>query len=127
MSIRVPAPSPSPGLLAPVSSSSSMMMQGFQLTKVHCRVHPSVLLTMLDSHGRLRESNEFAIGTLLGTVTSEGGTKGSGDVVVEIVDCFANPYHWDRTTTALTIQKEQHEWMLKLREKINPKLSVVGW
>lgn len=82
---------------------------------------------MLDAHGRLKEPNEFAIGTLLGIVSSDGGSKVSGTVVVEIVDCFANPHHFDKNTKALTIQKEQHEWMLKLRKKINPKLSVVGW
>lgn len=82
---------------------------------------------MLDAHSRLSEVNGFAIGTLLGTVTADGSSKSPGGVIVEVVDCFANPFHWDRTTTALTIQKDPHEWMLKLREKINPKLSVVGW
>lgn len=95
---------------------------GFNMSKIRCRVHPSVVLTMLDAHSRLRDSADFAIGTLLGYVS----TDASGSIV-DVLDCFANPYHWDCTSSALTIQKETHEWMLKLKEKINPKLGVVGW
>lgn len=65
----------------------------------------------------------MAIGTLLGSVSSEGALKGAGMVIVEVADSFVDLYHAED----LRIQKDQHEWMIKLREKINPKLQVVGW
>lgn len=107
-------------VVAPAASPTA----GFDLSAMKCRVHPSVILTMLDAHTRLEDANTFAIGTLLGTTSTEG--KGAV-VLVDVVDCFANTYTWDSETCACTIQREPHEWMLKLKEKINPKLSVVGW
>jgi translation initiation factor 3 subunit F len=96
--------------------------KGFNVIRTRCKIHPSVILSMLDAHGRLKENEDFAIGTFLGYVTVD-----STGVLVDVVDCFINPYQWDSHSSSLNIQKESHDWMLKLKEKLNPRLTVVGW
>ncbi|XP_061385335.1 uncharacterized protein LOC133320757 [Danaus plexippus] len=118
--------SPAVTLLSP-EAISNVPFNGFEISRVRCQIHPSVIISMLNAHNRLSELYGFAIGTLLGSVSIDPNNINNNGVIVDIADCFANPFHYDSASNSLNIQREPHEWMLRLREKINPKLVVVGW
>lgn len=85
------------------------------------RVHPVVILTILDAYLRREEGQMNVIGTLLGTV-SEGN-------VVEITDCFVDR-HSLTDEGLLQIIKDHHETMYELKQQVGSsgaKDVVVGW
>ncbi|CBZ54091.1 putative eukaryotic translation initiation factor 3 subunit 5 [Neospora caninum Liverpool] len=85
------------------------------------RVHPVVVLTILDAYLRREEGQMNVIGTLLGTV-SEGN-------VVDISDCFVDR-HSLTDEGLLQIIKDHHETMYELKQQVSgsgAKDIVVGW
>eukprot|EP00743_Colponemidia_sp_Colp-15_P000816 GILK01000901.1.p1 GENE.GILK01000901.1~~GILK01000901.1.p1 ORF type:complete len:311 (+),score=44.01 GILK01000901.1:47-934(+) len=84
---------------------------------INCRVHPVVILTILDNYIRRNDGQDRVIGTLLGVVT-EGN-------VVEIRNCFPVP-HLEKGDEVL-VDQEFHRTTYQLHQKVNPKEVVVGW
>jgi hypothetical protein len=83
-----------------------------------CRVHPSVVFTILDAFVRRPESATRAIGTLLGYV-AEGN-------ILQVTDAFT-VVHQDNDNFGVLMDQEYHRQMVKLRQKVAPKEQVVGW
>eukprot|EP00658_Telonema_sp_P-2_P004036 TRINITY_DN11511_c0_g2_i13.p1 TRINITY_DN11511_c0_g2~~TRINITY_DN11511_c0_g2_i13.p1 ORF type:complete len:315 (+),score=99.59 TRINITY_DN11511_c0_g2_i13:88-1032(+) len=81
-----------------------------------CKVHPSVIFTILDHHSRRKEGQDRVIGTLLGTKT---------DGVVEIQNCFPVPHteHEDQ----VAVDMEFHHNMYKLHQQVNKREEIIGW
>ncbi|KAH8741732.1 eIF3-p47 with JAB/PAD domain [Cryptosporidium ryanae] len=83
-----------------------------------CRVNPLVILSILDSHLRRQSGHQHVIGTLLGYV-NEGGN-------IIVSDSFVDR-HLYTEDGMLSIMIDTHETMFGLKQKISPKLQVVGW
>lgn len=83
-----------------------------------CRVHPVVVVKVLDAWGRRPESEHRTIGTLLGWI-SEGS-------IVDITDCFA-VNHKDTPDEGVKTDQDYHKNMVSLRQKASPREVVVGW
>eukprot|EP00656_Telonema_subtile_P034363 TRINITY_DN38460_c0_g1_i1.p1 TRINITY_DN38460_c0_g1~~TRINITY_DN38460_c0_g1_i1.p1 ORF type:complete len:296 (-),score=87.26 TRINITY_DN38460_c0_g1_i1:59-946(-) len=82
----------------------------------HCKVHPSVVFTILDHHSRRKEGQERVIGTLLGS---------NVDGVIEIQNCFPVPHNENEEQVA--VDMEFHHNMYKLHQQVNKKEEIVGW
>merc|ERR1711998_286901 len=82
----------------------------------HCKVHPSVIFTILDHHSRRKEGQERVIGTVLGT-HNEG--------TFEITNCFPVPHNENEETVA--VDMEFHHNMYKLHKQVNNREEIVGW
>jgi len=81
---------------------------------VACKVHPVVILSILDHYIRRTEEHRV-IGTLVGTVS---------DGVVEIKNCFPVPH---TEGDQVGVDMEYHHNMIELHHKISPKEIIVGW
>lgn len=81
-----------------------------------CKVHPSVIFTILDHHSRRKEGQERVIGTLLGN---------EKDGVVEITNCFPVPHNENEEHVA--VDMEFHHTMYKLHRQVNGLEEIVGW
>jgi translation initiation factor 3 subunit F len=81
-------------------------------------VHPLVVVAICDAFARRPEGATRSIGTLLGYV-SDGN-------VVEISDVFA-VNHKDEPDGRVMMDQEYHRKMFRLKRKVCPKESVVGW
>merc|ERR1719201_2538528 len=94
----------------------------FQLaaTRPYQRVqmHPLVVVAICDAFARRPEGATRSIGTLLGYV-SDGN-------VVEISDVFT-VNHKDEPEGRVMMDQEYHRKMFRLKRKVCPKESVVGW
>ncbi|XP_042955886.1 eukaryotic translation initiation factor 3 subunit F-like isoform X3 [Carya illinoinensis] len=81
------------------------------------RVHPLVIFNICDCYVRRPDQAERVIGTLLGSVSSDG--------TVEIRNSYAVPHNESSDQVALDI--EYHHNMLASHQKVNPKEVIVGW
>ncbi|KAG7999065.1 hypothetical protein I3843_01G287600 [Carya illinoinensis] len=81
------------------------------------RVHPLVIFNICDCYARRPDQAERVIGTLLGSVSSDG--------TVEIRNSYAVPHNESSDQVALDI--EYHHNMLASHQKVNPKEVIVGW
>jgi translation initiation factor 3 subunit F len=82
------------------------------------QVHPLVVVAICDAFARRPEGATRSIGTLLGYV-SDGN-------VVEISDVFA-VNHKDEPDGRVMMDQEYHRKMSRLKRKVCPKETVVGW
>jgi translation initiation factor 3 subunit F len=82
------------------------------------QVHPLVVVAICDAFARRPEGATRSIGTLLGYV-SDGN-------VVEISDVFT-VNHKDEPEGRVMMDQEYHRKMFRLKRKVCPKESVVGW
>ncbi|KAL6063755.1 Eukaryotic translation initiation factor 3 subunit F [Balamuthia mandrillaris] len=108
-------------------SSSSVAALNTQATKdsnlflnigystTSCKLHPVVVLSILDHFARRTEGQERVIGTLLGV---------NNDGVVEIRNCFPVPH---TETDQPALDRDFHRNMYELHLKANPQERVVGW
>eukprot|EP00919_Chromeraceae_sp_WS-2016_P035293 GHVR01083603.1.p1 GENE.GHVR01083603.1~~GHVR01083603.1.p1 ORF type:complete len:258 (-),score=66.62 GHVR01083603.1:56-829(-) len=92
-----------------------------QTNNLRCRVHPAVILTILDAYARKDKINERAIGALIGRV-ADGN-------VVEITDCHTVVHGEDAEEhdSLVRVLTEHHEAMVKLKTRANKKDQLVGW
>jgi len=81
-----------------------------------CKVHPVVLLSVIDAYERRNEDAKRVIGTLLGNVD-----KG----VVEVTNCFAVPHNESDDEVAVDIEYARN--MFELHKKVNSAEVIVGW
>ncbi|KAB1217766.1 Eukaryotic translation initiation factor 3 subunit F [Morella rubra] len=81
------------------------------------RVHPLVVFNICDCYVRRPDQAERVIGTLLGSISSDG--------TVEIRNSYAVPHNESSDQVALDI--EYHHNMLVSHQKVNPKEVIVGW
>lgn len=82
-----------------------------------CKVHPVVILTILDLHNRRNKEDQFCvIGSLLGNRI---------DNVIEIKSAFGVPYV-DGSVNPEALMG-YHRTMLDLHLKANPNEVLVGW
>ncbi|KMZ64583.1 Eukaryotic translation initiation factor 3 subunit F [Zostera marina] len=86
-------------------------------TSVNARVHPVVLFNICDCYVRRPDQSDRVIGTLLGSVSSDG--------TVEIQNSYAVPHSESSDQVALDI--EYHQNMYLSHQKVNPKEVIVGW
>jgi proteasome lid subunit RPN8/RPN11 len=80
------------------------------------RVHPVVVMSILDHHSRRSKAAKRVIGTLLGAV--------SGDGVVDVRASFPVP-HTEGEKVAVDMQFYHN--MLALHQKAHPGHAIVGW
>ncbi|CAH9132937.1 unnamed protein product [Cuscuta epithymum] len=81
------------------------------------RVHPLVIFNICDCYVRRPDQAERVIGTLLGSVLSDG--------TVDIRNSYAVPHSESQDQVALDI--DYHHNMLASHQKVNPKEVIVGW
>ncbi|KAK8651395.1 hypothetical protein V6N13_140997 [Hibiscus sabdariffa] len=81
------------------------------------KVHPLVVFNICDCYVRRPDQAERVIGTLLGSVLSDG--------TVDIRNSYAVPHTESAEQVALDI--EYHHNMLVSHQKVNPKEVIVGW
>ncbi|OAY46218.1 eukaryotic translation initiation factor 3 subunit F isoform X1 [Manihot esculenta] len=93
--------------LSPTSSSSTLS----------AKVHPLVIFNICDCYVRRPDQAERVIGTLLGSVLSDG--------TVDIRNSYAVPHNEFSDQVALDI--DYHHNMLLSHQKVNPKEVIVGW
>uniref|UniRef100_A0A1I8HHL5 Eukaryotic translation initiation factor 3 subunit F n=2 Tax=Macrostomum lignano TaxID=282301 RepID=A0A1I8HHL5_9PLAT len=93
---------------AKVSSSSGALQ---------LRVHPTVLLQIIDFYERRPENQLQVIGTLLGSSDSKGQ--------VTATNCFSVPHSESEDSAAIDIEFQRA--MFELHRKANPGESIVGW
>lgn len=84
--------------------------------QISVKVHPVVVFSILDHYARRGEKQDRVIGTLLGTLSSDG--------VVEIKNNFPVP-HTENEQVA--VDMEFHHNMHDLHSKTSPKEVIVGW
>lgn len=81
------------------------------------KVHPTVLFNICDSYIRRNDQTDRVIGTLLGSVSSDG--------TVDIRNSYAVPHNESLEQVAVDI--EYHRSMFELHQRVNPKEVIVGW
>ncbi|CAH9086241.1 unnamed protein product [Cuscuta epithymum] len=86
-------------------------------TTLSARVHPLVIFNICDCYVRRPDQAERVIGTLLGSVLSDG--------TVDIRNSYAVPHSESQDQVALDI--DYHHNMLASHQKVNPKEVIVGW
>mmetsp|Transcript_4122 Transcript_4122/g.14555 ORF Transcript_4122/g.14555 Transcript_4122/m.14555 type:complete len:282 (+) Transcript_4122:82-927(+) len=82
---------------------------------VSCKVHPVVVMTILDHYVRREDSQKRVIGTLLGY---------EADGVVQIRSCFPVPHSEEGE---IAVEGEYLRSMLELHSRANPRERIVGW
>mmetsp|Transcript_72275 Transcript_72275/g.192679 ORF Transcript_72275/g.192679 Transcript_72275/m.192679 type:complete len:348 (-) Transcript_72275:106-1149(-) len=92
-------------------------------TSLTCRIHPVVILTILDSYVRRPEGASRSIGTLLGYV-SDGNN-------LDIIDCYT-VIHNEAAGEGVSVMdvkmdQDYHRAMCKLKQTKSKKEGVVGW
>jgi len=90
----------------------------FALT-AKCKVHPVVVLSILDHFSRRDNNQERVLGTLLGI---------NNDGVIEIKNSYPVPHNEPAGASSLIhFEREFHRSMFELNQKANPSEVVVGW
>ncbi|KAJ7557145.1 hypothetical protein O6H91_05G113400 [Diphasiastrum complanatum] len=84
---------------------------------VIAKLHPTVLFNICDSYIRRNDQQERVIGTLLGSVSTDG--------TVEIRNSYTVPHNESSDQVAVDI--DYHRSMFELHQRVNPKEVVVGW
>ncbi|KAG0468246.1 hypothetical protein HPP92_017574 [Vanilla planifolia] len=103
--------------LVMASVNKTMLLFHPSTSNVSARIHPVVLFNICDCYVRRPDQAERVIGTLLGSVSSEG--------VVEIKNSYAVPHNESADQVALDI--DYHHTMYVSHQKVNPKEVIVGW
>jgi translation initiation factor 3 subunit F len=103
------------------NASFSKVSRGRTLVKVH----PLVLMSILDHHTRRHENASRVIGTLLGQRITTHGSGGTSTTVIQITNCFAVPHAEQGEEVA--IGKDFNRQMLALHTRANRSDVVVGW
>jgi len=80
------------------------------------KIHPVVILNILDHNVRRNEAGQRVIGTLTGTALSDG--------VFEIRNSFPVPH---TEGEQVGVDMEFHHNMLDLHHRVSPKETIVGW
>merc|ERR1719222_1197434 len=80
------------------------------------KVHPVVLLQIIDSYERRNPDAVRVIGTLLGTSDKTG---------VEVTNCFCVPHNESEEEVAVELDFAKD--MFDLHRKVNPQETIVGW
>ncbi|KAK6935745.1 Rpn11/EIF3F, C-terminal [Dillenia turbinata] len=86
-------------------------------SSLSAKVHPLVIFNICDCYVRRPDQAERVIGTLLGSISSDG--------VVDIRNSYAVPHNESSDQVALDI--DYHHNMLMSHQKVNPKEVIVGW
>ncbi|PKA62400.1 Eukaryotic translation initiation factor 3 subunit F [Apostasia shenzhenica] len=84
---------------------------------VSARIHPVVLFNICDCYVRRPDQAERVIGTLLGSVSTDG--------TIEIKNSYAVPHNESADQVALDI--DYHHTLYASHQKVNPKEVIVGW
>uniref|UniRef100_A0A2C9VKV5 Eukaryotic translation initiation factor 3 subunit F n=1 Tax=Manihot esculenta TaxID=3983 RepID=A0A2C9VKV5_MANES len=95
--------------LSPTSSSSTLS----------AKVHPLVIFNICDCYVRRPDQAERVIGTLLGSVLSDG--------TVDIRNSYAVPHNEFSDQLQVALDIDYHHNMLLSHQKVNPKEVIVGW
>jgi len=93
--------------------------------KTVVKVHPLVLMSILDHHTRRHENASRVIGTLLGQRTTYHGIGSGSTTLIHITNCFAVPHAEQGEEVA--IGKDFNRQMLALHARANRRDVVVGW
>merc|ERR1712137_1130183 len=80
------------------------------------KLHPVVLLQIIDSYERRNLDAQRVIGTLLGTSYKNG---------VEVTNCFCVPHNESEEEVAVELDFAKD--MFDLHRKVNPQETIVGW
>jgi len=84
---------------------------------ISVKVHPVVMLSILDSYERRNEDSQKVVGTLIGTVDSKN--------TVEVTDCFAVPHSISDDEVAMDLEFGRN--MFEMKRKVNQNEGIVGW
>jgi len=86
-------------------------------TGVVAKLHPTVLFNICDSFIRRNDQQDRVIGTLLGSISSDGS--------VEIRNSYAVPHNESLDQVAVDI--DYHRTMFDLHQRVSPKEVIIGW
>ncbi|KNA22940.1 hypothetical protein SOVF_029310 [Spinacia oleracea] len=100
-----------------MASGEKTVLQFGGSTSLNVKVHPLVIFNICDCYVRRPDQAERVIGTLLGSVLSDG--------TVDVRNSYAVPHNEFSDQVALDI--EYHHNMLTSHQKVNPKEIIVGW
>jgi len=82
------------------------------------KLHPVVVFSILDHYKRRKELGSRVVGTLLGEPDVPNNT-------VYITNCF--PVQHKEGENELHYEKQYHDAMFALYQRVNPKEKVIGW
>ena len=82
------------------------------------KVHPVVVLSVLDHHARRHEDQSFVIGALLGNVSQAGEIEIRNHIPL---------LHSSSEPKAVEANLEFQNVFLELQQKVNTKDAIVGW
>ncbi|EFJ10683.1 hypothetical protein SELMODRAFT_79764 [Selaginella moellendorffii] len=86
-------------------------------TAVVAKLHPTVLFNICDSYIRRNDQQDRVIGTLLGSISSDG--------TIDIRNSYAVPHNESSDQVAVDI--DYHRSMFELHQRVNPKEVIIGW
>lgn len=93
-----------------------------QANQASYKVHPLVILNILDHYRRRDPKHHRVVGTLLGEVTKTAEGK-----TIHIKNCFPFPHAESEDQVRILLDFDYHTNMTALQKKLNPKEVVVGW
>ena len=86
-------------------------------TGLTARLHPTVPFNICDSFVRRNDQSDRVIGTLLGSISSDG--------TVDIRNSYSVPHNESSDQVAVDI--DYHRTMYDLHQRVNPKEVIIGW
>lgn len=85
------------------------------------KVHPTVLLSVVDHYNRIaKDTKKRVIGTLMGEYGDQG--------VLEVTNCYAVPFEEEKDDpTIWFFDHIYHERMYNMMRRINGREKIIGW
>jgi 26S proteasome regulatory subunit N8 len=85
------------------------------------KVHPTVLLSVVDHYNRIaKDTKKRVIGTLLGEYGDQG--------VLEVTNCYAVPFEEEKDDQSIWFFDHiYHERMFNMMRRINGREKIIGW
>ncbi|KAM0013218.1 putative eukaryotic translation initiation factor 3 subunit F, MPN domain-containing protein [Helianthus debilis subsp. tardiflorus] len=114
-----------------MASPDQTVLQFFPLsTSLSAKVHPLVIFNICDCFVRRPDQAERVIGTLLGSVLSDGTVDVRNSYVVphnESSDQIMDAVMVTVIRAEVALDIDYHHNMLASHQKVNPKEVIVGW
>lgn len=97
------------------------------ITQVHAepsrivKVHPTVLLSVVDHYNRIAGGTKKRV---IGTLMGEYGDQG----VLEVTNCYAVPFEEEKDDPSIWFFDHiYHERMYNMMRRINGREKIIGW
>eukprot|EP01018_Ginkgo_biloba_P036023 Gb_36251 [translate_table: standard] len=100
-----------------MSTGQTVLQLPLPSTSLSAKLHPTVLFNICDSYVRRNDQSDRVIGTLLGSVSSDG--------IVDIRNSYSVPHNESSDQVAVDI--DYHRTMFELHQRVNSKEVIIGW